>query len=84
MRAKLCLFLSILCLLLTACTSSGQQAPVSDPAPAPAESTPEVETLLGVELTEDTPERERGVDRGPGLAAAEVAAVSSGPLVSLL
>ena len=60
MRTKLCLFLSILCLLLTACTSSGQQAPVSDPAPAPAESTPEVETLLGVELTEDTPERERG------------------------
>ena len=65
MKKRSCLMILALCLLLTACGPAGQ----SEPAPAgpdeaaasaPEETAPEAETLLGIEMTDELSERERG------------------------
>lgn len=69
MKKRICLFLLALSLLLTACGPSARTDPdpaPEDPAPEassgsqPAASEPETVTLMGVEITEETSERERG------------------------
>lgn len=67
MKERICVILLTLCLFLTACAPGDTPEPVPaaepDPAPAAAEpenAAPEVETVLGIELTEDLSEREKG------------------------